>query len=124
DRSVIDQLFEQAGHVVALDSLVNETTQQAEYLLPAGTFAESTGTVVSNEGRAQRFFQVYKPDEAMQSSWAWLVDIEGKGETYHFDQVVEDMIADFPELKPVEEAAPKADFRDGTQKIPRSPHRF
>jgi predicted molibdopterin-dependent oxidoreductase YjgC len=27
----------------------------------AASFAESDGTVVNNEGRAQRFFQVYDP---------------------------------------------------------------
>ena len=30
-------------------------------MLPAGTFAESDGTFISSEGRAQRFFQVFVP---------------------------------------------------------------
>ena len=29
--------------------------------MPAGTFAESDGTLVNSEGRAQRFFQVFVP---------------------------------------------------------------
>ena len=30
-------------------------------VLPAATFAETDGTLVNNEGRAQRFFQVFVP---------------------------------------------------------------
>ena len=51
-----DGFLGSAEHVVVLDHLANETTAQAELLLPAGTFAESDGTLVSSEGRAQRFF--------------------------------------------------------------------
>jgi NADH dehydrogenase/NADH:ubiquinone oxidoreductase subunit G len=34
---------------------------KAHLVLSAASFAESDGTVVNNEGRAQRFFQVYDP---------------------------------------------------------------
>jgi NADH-quinone oxidoreductase subunit G len=47
-----------AKHVIVLDHLTNLTAAQSELVLPAGTFAESDGTFVSSEGRAQRFFQV------------------------------------------------------------------
>ena len=44
-------------------------------VIPAGTFAESDGTLVSNEGRAQRFFQVYEATDVIQESWRWLLNI-------------------------------------------------
>ena len=52
----------QAPHVIAIDSLTNGTTARADVVLPAATFAEADGTLVNNEGRAQRFFQTFVPD--------------------------------------------------------------
>ena len=46
-------------------------------VLPAATFAEADGTFVNNEGRAQRFFQVFVPEGDIQESWRWLRDIAG-----------------------------------------------
>ncbi|MGH9599462.1 MAG: NADH-quinone oxidoreductase subunit NuoG, partial [Terracidiphilus sp.] len=54
-----DAFLESAAHVVVLDHLSNPTTAKANLLLPAATIAESDGTLVSNEGRAQRFFEVF-----------------------------------------------------------------
>ena len=78
-RSLVDGFLESATQVVVLDHLANETTAKADLLLPAGTFAESDGTLVSNEGRAQRFFPVFAPNPeaemlAMRESWRWLGD--------------------------------------------------
>src|SRR5215471_1687453 len=58
----VDSLLKAAAHVIALDHLVNSTTEKAELVLPAATFAESTGTFVSSEGRAQRYFEVFVPE--------------------------------------------------------------
>ena len=60
------------AHVIVLDHLANPTTEKAELVLPAGTFAESDGTFVSSEGRAQRFFQVFVPENEVLASWRWL----------------------------------------------------
>jgi NADH dehydrogenase subunit G (EC 1.6.5.3) len=53
----VDLFLKTAAHLVVIDSLENKTTAQAELLLPAATFAESVGTLVNNEGRAQRYFR-------------------------------------------------------------------
>ena len=70
--AAVDAFLSRARNVIALDSLANPTTAKAELALPAGTFAESDGTFVSNEGRAQRFFQVFVPEGDIQESWRWL----------------------------------------------------
>ncbi len=124
DCAKIEELYKNTNRSIILESLQTGTTVLYDYVLPAGSFAESTGTVVNNEGRAQRFYQTFIPENDMQSSWAWLAEMEGQPEGYHFDQVVADMIREFPDLKPVEESAPDANFRKGTQKIPREPHRY
>ncbi len=62
-----------------MNYLENETNNRATYILPAGTFAESDGTVINNELRAQRFYKVYVPDNDVKSSWEWLLKIMPEG---------------------------------------------
>ena len=54
---VVDKFLARFQHVVVLDHLETATTAKAELVLPAATFAEGDGTLVSSEGRAQRFFR-------------------------------------------------------------------
>ena len=93
--------------------------EKAELVLPAGTFAESDGTFVSSEGRAQRFFQVFVPQNDVSASWRWL-----KPDHWHdLDDVLAAMSEALPQLAAVRCAAPSAAFRIAGAKIPRSPHR-
>ena len=64
---------------VALDHLVNATTESAELVLPAGTFSESDGTLVNSEGRAQRFFQVLVPAQMCRRVGDGCVRLRGCG---------------------------------------------
>ena len=54
---VVDKFLARFQHVVVLDHLETATTAKAELVLPAATFAEGDGTLVSSEGRTQRFFR-------------------------------------------------------------------
>jgi NADH-quinone oxidoreductase subunit G len=102
-----------------LDHLDNPTTRKADLVLPAGTFAESDGTFVSSEGRAQRFFQVFVPQNEVSASWRWL-----KPDHWHdLDDVLVAMSRAIPSLAAVRSAAPSAAFRIAGARIPRSPHR-
>lgn len=125
NKSSIDAFLKHQKKIISLHYLENATTDQADYILPAGTFAEADGTVVNNEGRAQRFYKAHKPDNDIRSSWEWIQEIKmEKWGTATFDEIVSAMIREFPELKPVKDAAPPAEFREGTQKIPRETHRY
>jgi NADH-quinone oxidoreductase subunit G len=115
----VDAFLGAAKHVVVLDHLANATTEKAELELPAGTFAESDGTFISSEGRAQRFFQVFVPQNDVLASWRWL-----KPDTWqNLDDVLAALSKALPELAPASYAAPSAAFRIAGAKIPRSPHR-
>jgi len=115
----VDAFLKTAAHVIALDHLDNPTTRMADLVLPAGTFAESDGTLVSSEGRAQRFFQVFVPQNDVSASWRWL-----KPDHWHIlDDVLMAMSRALPRLAAVKNAAPSAAFRIAGAKIPRSPHR-
>ena len=115
----VDALLKAAAHVVVLDHLPNRTAEKAELVLPAGTFAESDGTFVSSEGRAQRFFEVFPPQNDILAAWRWL-----KPDSWRdLDDVLAAMSAALPALGAVRSAAPSAAFRIAGAKIPRSPHR-
>ena len=73
--SLVDEFLKMCKNVIVLDHTHHPTTQNATFLIPAGTFAESDGVLVNNEGRAQRFFQVYEATDVIQESWRWLMDI-------------------------------------------------
>ena len=118
--ATVDALLSSAAHVVALDSLENATTARAELVIPAGTFAESDGTFISNEGRAQRFFQVYVPVAPVFESWRWL----GEPAWQNLDDAIAAMAAAMPQFAHVPEAAPPADLRVAGGKFPREPHRY
>ncbi len=124
---MVDELLQAAQHVIVIDHLQTPTTEQADVVLPAGTFAEADGTLVSFEGRVQRSFQVMPPEGDVQASWCWLRDImqhAGRAEAAsweHLDGIVADLAASVPNLEAVRRCAPSADFRLENQKIPRQP---
>jgi NADH-quinone oxidoreductase subunit G len=76
DAPTVDAALSAARHVIVIDYLNSPTTRKADLVLPAATFAESSGTLVNNEGRAQRFYQVFEPrDGAVQAGWRWVRDL-------------------------------------------------
>lgn len=124
-----DALLGSAGLVVALDALPTGTTERADAVLPAATFAEGDGTFVSAEGRAQRFFQAFVPEGDVQESWRWLRDwaraagVEALSGWERLDDVTAALAAAVPGLARVAECAPPASFRILGQKVPRQPPR-
>ena len=91
DRARVDALLRRVKLIV-LDHQSHATAAKAEVVLSAGSFAESDGTVVSNEGRAQRYFKVYEPGyydahSVIRESWEWLGDLQERGaRSTHFDR--------------------------------------
>ncbi len=130
DPATVRGFLEAARHVVVIDHLLHETAARAEVVLPAGTFAESEGTLVNNEGRAQRFFEVLHAEGEVREDWRWLRDllrIAGRKEAEEW-RSLDDLTAACAESAPVfrglRRAAPAAAFRMAGQKIPREPHRY
>ena len=129
-RVRVDALLARAKMIV-IDHQSHATATKAEVLLSAGSFAESDGTVVNNEGRAQRYFQVYDPayyhpQTVTRESWAWLAELRGRhhelaAEWAHFDQVTAALARAMPALGEVAKAAPNAKFRMQGLKVAREP---
>lgn len=116
----VDSLLAAARHVVAIDSLENRTTAKAGLLLPAATFAESEGTLINNEGRAQRYFPVYPATEPVLADWEWLIRVMDPPQWRHFRDLTSACAAALPILAGIERLMPER----RTPKIPRQPHRY
>lgn len=126
----IEKLLQQCKQVIVLDHLNHPTARKANLLIPAGTFAESDGILVNNEGRAQRFFQVYEATSMVQESWRWLMNIGVNSgnprmkQWTNFADITRAMALSEPMLKAVDDITPPASFRIAGQRIPRQPHRY
>jgi NADH-quinone oxidoreductase subunit G len=70
----IDALLAEVDELLVMDYLSHATTQRADYLFPVTTVLESQGTLVSAEGRAQRYYAITEAVAAIGHSWRWLVD--------------------------------------------------
>jgi NADH-quinone oxidoreductase subunit G len=131
DRARVDALLANV-RLIVLDHQSHATAAKAEVVLPAGSFAESDGTLVSHEGRAQRYFKVYEPGyydprSVIRESWEWLDDLRKRGELTewgHFDQVTAAISEALPALREIVRAAPNAQFRMRGLKVAREPHRY
>jgi NADH-quinone oxidoreductase subunit G len=129
DADLVDRALGAAENVVVLDVVETATAEHASLVLPAATFAESTGTYVNYETRAQRFYEVFAAKDSVAPAWRWLADAGvqvGRNDMRwrHVDEVI-GAIAGLPGLSGVAEVAPDASYRGAAQmKIPRAPHRY
>ncbi|MBE0649961.1 MAG: NADH-quinone oxidoreductase subunit NuoG [Bacteroidales bacterium] len=126
----VNALFEKSKKVIVLDHLINKTTQRADLLLPAATFVEAEGTLVSHEGRAQRFYKALPDKEPVMESWRWIGEMiqakEQKQEATwkRFDDLVASLTHELPVFDGLEKHMPDADFRMLNEKVPRQTLRY
>ena len=120
--------------VIALDHQLLDWHKDVDIVLPAASFAEADGTLISAEGRAQRFFQVYDneyyhPLSSIKEGWRWLhavhSSLEGRDVDWtQLDHVINALVATHPKLAGIKGAAPDADYRMTGLKIARQPRRY
>jgi NADH-quinone oxidoreductase subunit G len=125
----VEKFFSTCTDSLVIDHTHTATVSRATAVLPAGTPMESDGTLVNNEGRAQRFFQVFVSGGDVEESWRWLRDLMVRTrrreahEWQSLDTVIQALAGEIPAFKGVSDAAPPAGFTVQGQKIPRQPHR-
>jgi NADH-quinone oxidoreductase subunit G len=126
--STVQKFLQDVEQVVAVDHIETETTRSADVVLSCGSFAESDGTWVSSEGRAQRFYKVLpvKESSTRKESWRLLSELltrSSSGEAVtgwgHLDDLRSEMARSLPGLDALDGVAPSASFRMLGQKIPR-----
>lgn len=125
-HSQIDQLMKNVANLIVLDVLDSPTLSNSTLALPAASFAEADGTLVSSEGRAQRHYPVFLPSDQIQASWQWLNKLRGRlGQTEfeQFDDVTQACADAVESLNEITQASPPAEHRSRGVKIPRQTHR-
>ncbi|WP_331828653.1 NADH-quinone oxidoreductase subunit NuoG [Candidatus Blochmannia sp. SNP] len=131
----VNAALNKINYLIVLDHQYNLIQEKANLVLSVSSFAESDGTVINYEGRAQRFFSVYKPQVYEKSavvleSWRWLYLIYDcytnyiRKKSLDIDQVIDVIIYYFPELVGIKQTSPDASFRIHGQKLARAPHRY
>ena len=134
DAAKVDAALQAAKVLIVADHQLTTTSAKAHLVLPAASFAEGDGTLVSQEGRAQRFFQVFEPSyydasNLVREGWRWLHALHSTllGQSVDWtqlDQVTAACAAVHPELAGITDAAPSAAFRIKGLKLAREPLRY
>lgn len=132
--NAVDSALAKLKHLIVADHQHTAIMDKATLVLPAASFAEADGTLINQEGRAQRFFQVFDPsfyDKSivMNESWRWLHSLQTEAQARdadwsQLDHVIADCVAALPQFEGIVDAAPKASFRIRGQKLAREPHRY
>jgi len=134
DNALVDKALAAARCVVAIDHQITPTAERAHVVLPAASFAEGDGTLVNQEGRAQRFFQVYDPAyynlaSQIKESWRWIAGVASSVKVKPLqwnalDDVTAAVAQAHSALAGIRDAAPSADTRIEGRKIARQPNRY
>lgn len=134
DAAKVDAALDAAKVLIVADHQKTATSDRAHLVLPAATFAEGDGTLVSQEGRAQRFFQVFDPKYMdasilVHEGWRWLHALRATLlnqpiDWTQLDHVTAATAASAPQLARIVDAAPSAAFRIKGMKLAREPLRY
>src|SRR3990167_1969951 len=134
DKAKVDAALTAAKVVIVADHQKTATSDRAHLVLPAASFAEGDGTLVSQEGRAQRFFQVFDPTYLdasilVHEGWRWLHALRATLlnqpiDWTPLDHVTAAVAASTPQLAGIVDAAPSAAFRIKGLKLAPHPPRY
>ncbi|VVO04025.1 NADH-quinone oxidoreductase subunit NuoG [Pseudomonas fluorescens] len=134
DKAKVDAALTAAKVVIVADHQKTATSDRAHLVLPAASFAEGDGTLVSQEGRAQRFFQVFDPKYMdasilVHEGWRWLhalrsTLLDQPIDWTQLDHVTAAVASSTPQLARIVDAAPSAAFRIKGMKLAREPLRY
>ncbi|VVN04419.1 NADH-quinone oxidoreductase subunit G [Pseudomonas fluorescens] len=134
DKALVDAALNAAKVLIVADHQKTATSDRAHLVLPAASFAEGDGTLVSQEGRAQRFFQVFDPKYMdasilVHEGWRWLHALRATLlnqpiDWTQLDHVTAAVASSTPQLARIVDAAPSAAFRIKGMKLAREPLRY
>ncbi|WP_395480236.1 NADH-quinone oxidoreductase subunit NuoG [Candidatus Curculioniphilus buchneri] len=119
-------------NLIVLDHQRTALHDKADLIFSVTNFTECSGTLINQEGRAQRFFQVYSPayynnNIMILESWRWLhllhaTYLNSKIYWTQLDHIIDAMAQELPQLSGIRKAAPDATFRVHGKKLAREPH--
>jgi NADH-quinone oxidoreductase subunit G len=121
-----------AASTIVLDHSASATASAADIVLPSTTTLEGSGSFISLEGRAQRFFGLRPAAAPIQDAWRWLdelaaASVPGAAPSAagprNLDRIDADIASELPDLEAVARAAPGSAFRILGRRIPRGSRR-
>ncbi|QJC30101.1 NADH-quinone oxidoreductase subunit NuoG [Enterobacteriaceae endosymbiont of Plateumaris sericea] len=134
EKNKLNNIFKKISNIIVMDHQYTDTMKKATIILPSASFFESSGTVINNESRAQRFFQAYNPvfynkKIQVKSSWKWISELKykinnKKLNSIILDEIIKNCEKNIPILNGISKAAPKADYKIFDRKFARSPIRY
>ncbi len=124
-----DQILQKCPHVILIDHLMHATTRNADLVIPSAAYAESEGTIVNHEGRAQRYYSALPAKDPVKDSWLWITGLMNlSGRNVHswqkFDEVADSLAEAYPVFSGIRGKMPDAGFRYYNEKIARQTSRF
>ncbi|WP_235921262.1 NADH-quinone oxidoreductase subunit NuoG [Foetidibacter luteolus] len=130
-QATADAFFSRCSNVIALDSIHNNTTEKAQVLIPAATFAEADGSMVNYEGRTQHYYKVFIPKEGhIKESFHWLNSMRiaknnrSNGHGLSLDELLHEAEIEMPVFEGVHDAMLSPHYSIHGEHIPREPHRY
>ncbi|QJC28322.1 NADH-quinone oxidoreductase subunit NuoG [Enterobacteriaceae endosymbiont of Plateumaris braccata] len=134
EKNKLNNIFKNISNIIVIDHQYTDTMKKANIILPSASFFESSGTVINNESRAQRFFQAYNPifynkKIQVKASWKWLSELKSKinnkkSNNINLDKIIKNCEVKIPILNGISQAAPKANYKIFNRKFARSPIRY
>lgn len=130
DAATLDRLLAAVPHLVVIDHIATRLAERADLALPAASFAESGGTLVNTEGRAQRFLPALTSTMPIQESWRWTQQLAqitthaNAPDWTDLDQIVATMAHEIPALSRIIDAAPDAGYRLDGRRLRSEPARI
>ncbi len=113
----VDAFINKMEGLAVLDSMKHKTGEAANLVLASGNFAETSGTFVNYETRAQHFYSVFKTVDSIQSSVKWLSDKP-------LAEVTADCAKEIEGCAAIVGLTPGADFTVAGMRVPRQQHRY
>lgn len=123
ENNLPSETLSQFKNIIAIDFLETETTQKANLALGCGSFAETTGSMINNEGRAQRYYSVFERREQRPESWRILRDLGGFTWA-NLDELCAEISRELPMFEPFFKQVHNTRFRIDGQKIARQSQEF
>lgn len=121
--TAVSRFLSSLQNLAVIDSLQHRTGEAANLMLAAGTFAETTGTFVNYEGRAQHFYSTFKAAKEILSSAKWLCDTD-LGQEPRIHVLTGGAAALLPNGYKLQKLTPGADWSFNGAKAPRQHHRY
>jgi NADH-quinone oxidoreductase subunit G len=113
----VDSFVSALDNLAVLDSLKTRIGEAANLVLASGTFAETSGTFINYEGRAQHFYSVFKPEESIRTSVKWLSD-------QALSEITAACASSIADCAGMSDLTPGEDFNVAGMKVPRQQHRY